>query len=249
MSSLKDQVTTSDELLYSTPPEDLLQLPSHLLKNVLVELRNQNMEYRRCEKTEERYGSLVDLSLIRHGRGRAHDDMAESYEAEADHHRENWQLGSAEEADAKKDDRKLEEDCDRRHHQHINDSMHIQVDPETGKVRAKLERDWHDWKMLDGFDWMWSRQISSQLLYYRLIALFGMLPQSDNIDRYKVIWAVDLVHKDQVSHVEICDYKGFHPFSFDGTEEAKEDPIKLLEFLISDRYLHTYDGVVAGLRA
>ncbi|KAK7427590.1 hypothetical protein QQZ08_005865 [Neonectria magnoliae] len=99
--------------------------------------------------------------------------------------------------------------------------------------------------------------ISSQLLLYRLIAMFGTppkLPEEEaNADRYKSIWEYPLHWAaDQgrnKSTLWFQDYKGAASVHFSGSEEASEAAFKLLEWLVSDNVLHTYDGVLAGNQA
>jgi len=87
--------------------------------------------------------------------------------------------------------------------------------------------------------------ISSQLLLYRLMTIFGMPPQEDG-DGYKVCWSTMLVHHDGVSYLRVHDYKGGPSVHFDGTPEASNDAIVMLEYLISEKCYHSYDGVLAG---
>lgn len=104
--------------------------------------------------------------------------------------------------------------------------------------------------------------ISSQLLLYRLIAVFGPPPLSDKeqIDGYKSAWAYtlywipDLVDNQKGGKVftsSLCfaDYKGAFTFHFTGSEEASKTALLLLEWLVSDNVPHTYDGVLVGNRA
>ncbi|KAM7183091.1 hypothetical protein V8F33_013807, partial [Rhypophila sp. PSN 637] len=101
--------------------------------------------------------------------------------------------------------------------------------------------------------------ISSQLMLYRLIAVFGM-PQEkeeENIDGYKAIWSYTLHWRGgqgpdadgRKSELHIKDYKGSVSFHFFGQQEASEAALELLAWLMGDEVPHTYDGVVAGNQA
>lgn len=102
--------------------------------------------------------------------------------------------------------------------------------------------------------------ISSQLLLYRLIAVFGM-PRSSEVEdlaeRYKSIWSYSLRWKpsqdqnnDQPnSSLELFDYKGWWGVHFSGSEEASRSALDLLEWLASDYVPHPYDYVLAGKMA
>jgi len=92
--------------------------------------------------------------------------------------------------------------------------------------------------------YLWDR-ISSQLLFYRLAATFGMPPPVET-DGYKVCWEINLQHYDGSSTLEFYDYKGAAKARFFGSDDASEDALKLINFLVGMECLHTYDGIVAG---
>jgi hypothetical protein len=92
--------------------------------------------------------------------------------------------------------------------------------------------------------YLWD-QISSQLLFYRLTATFGMPPPVE-ADGYKVCWEINLQHYDGSSTLEFYDYKGGAKARFFGSDDASEDALKLINFLVGMECLHTYDGIVAG---
>jgi hypothetical protein len=121
-----------------------------------------------------------------------------------------------------------------------------------------------------------SSAISSQLLLYRLCATFGPLPtQCGEPDWYKVCWEVYLVHKKEVdasvstatnvgeanvdeanvdkrapiSKLTLFDYKGSATAAFYGSEEAAENALELINYLVGPTCAHTYDGCVAGCQA
>ena len=91
---------------------------------------------------------------------------------------------------------------------------------------------------------LWGR-ISSQLLFYRLAATFGMPPPVET-DEYKVCWEINLQHCDGSSTLEFYDYKGVAKARFFGSDDASEDALKLINFLVGMECVHTYDGIVAG---
>ena len=89
-------------------------------------------------------------------------------------------------------------------------------------------------------------RISSQLLLYRITVTFGM-PPPRVLDCYKQCWEVDLKHIDG-SILRFSDWKGGASTRFDGSTDASRDGLKLLNFLIGLKCLHTYDGIRAGIR-
>ena len=135
-------------------------------------------------------------------------------------------------------------------------SMDIYNTPGTPGFEA--DRDGHG-RMANGIDRCSTFElISSQLLLYRLIAVFGMPSASDKeqIDGYKVIWSYTLhcrpdqdkrnMKKGEKSTILFGDYKGSFMIHFSGSEEASKSALKLFEWLVSDNVPHTYDGVLAG---
>lgn len=92
--------------------------------------------------------------------------------------------------------------------------------------------------------YLWAR-ISSQLLFYRLAATFGMPPPVET-DGYKVCWEINLQHCDDSSTLEFYDYEGAAKARFFGSDDANEDALKLINFLVGMECVHTYDGIVAG---
>ena len=121
----------------------------------------------------------------------------------------------------------------------VSDSEHSEVKIDSGHAR------WSPSPSSRKVSRYMSREISSQLLYYRLTIVFGMAPMGD-LDGYKVAWEVRLKHNDGGSVLSFMDYKGSSTVSFEGTTDASEDALRLLNYLISSDCLHTYDGIVAG---
>jgi hypothetical protein len=88
--------------------------------------------------------------------------------------------------------------------------------------------------------------ISSQLLLYRLHAVFGMPPPHPDVG-YKTCWTVELGYRQEVSTVFLLeDYKGGVNLRFYGSKDASSSAMDLLNWLISDRVPHEYDGLIAG---
>ena len=94
-------------------------------------------------------------------------------------------------------------------------------------------------------------RISSQLMLYRIIVMFGMIPPEIEgyEDRYKSCWECMLVHADGQSRLSLYDYKGWASLKFKGSEAASKDAMDLLNFLCGRGVPHSYDGVLAGLPA
>jgi len=67
-------------------------------------------------------------------------------------------------------------------------------------------------------------------------------------DGFKVCWEVELKHIDG-SVLMFNDWKGGASTRFDGSTDASSDGLKLLNFLIGLKCLHTYDGIRAGIMA
>ncbi|KAK5188457.1 hypothetical protein LTS03_011682, partial [Exophiala xenobiotica] len=88
--------------------------------------------------------------------------------------------------------------------------------------------------------------ISSQLLLYRLTAVFGMPPLHPDVG-YKTCWTVELIYcKDTKNVFMLEDYKGGVNVHFHGSKEAGISAVDLLNWLISNKVPHEYDGILAG---
>ena len=108
-------------------------------------------------------------------------------------------------------------------------------------------------------DWLYkpleamSVAISSPLLLYRLMCVFGNAPivvPAKTI--YKTLWSFPLRHRSTGQYVTLLDYKGGATLNsfYSQKEELPEvfagDLLELLQFLISDQVAHPYDNVLAG---
>ena len=91
-------------------------------------------------------------------------------------------------------------------------------------------------------------RISSQLLLYRLIALFDLPPWPEWFNPNTYPWAVELKHEDETSSLSLCDDDGSARALFEGKSEASsKDGLELLTFLCGKRCMHPH-GFVAGRR-
>ena len=113
-------------------------------------------------------------------------------------------------------------------------------DPTSDQSRLVLKKD----RKLN-FDASFTRTISSQLLYYRITAVFGMMPQSVS-DEYKCCWTTDLWWEGGKGRLGLDEHKGAAGAFFHGTEEGSVEALKLLNFLVGDKIPHSYDGILAG---
>ena len=84
---------------------------------------------------------------------------------------------------------------------------------------------------------LFSEKITSQLLLYRIIIMFG-LPKEDMADGYKSHWGVCLQWSHDDSRVQFYDYKGWASTQFHGTKEGSEAAMKLLHYLVSKELPH-----------
>ena len=100
--------------------------------------------------------------------------------------------------------------------------------------------------------------ISSPLLLYRLMAVFGMPPASEQQEmdnskqawQYSLYWTTDRADgKLDRGRLTFCDYKGGPGVKFRGPEEASKSALKLFEWLVGDNVSHTYDNTLAGCAA
>ncbi|ETI28016.1 hypothetical protein G647_00465 [Cladophialophora carrionii CBS 160.54] len=73
-----------------------------------------------------------------------------------------------------------------------------------------------------------SSRISSQLLYYRVAAMFGMPPPQLMLYAGRFCWQATPQHKDGKSLLELKDSEGQVFEWFSGTKEAKKDALDLL---------------------
>jgi len=129
------------------------------------------------------------------------------------------------------------------------DSYSLYTTPDTPGFVARSRR------FEDGCVETW-KLISSQLLLYRLIAVFGMPPSNDDVHiegMYKSIWSYTLYWKpgwDQEHGrkvwFDISDCKGTFMLNFCGPEEASRSALDLFAWLVSDNVPHPCDGVLAG---
>ena len=87
--------------------------------------------------------------------------------------------------------------------------------------------------------------ISSQLLYYRLTAVFGMMPHSVS-DEYKCCWTTDLFCEGGKGRLCLNEHKGAAEVHFYGTEDGSIEALQLLNFLVGNKVPHSYDGILAG---
>lgn len=90
--------------------------------------------------------------------------------------------------------------------------------------------------------------ISSQLLLYRLIAVFGM-PPTTGADGYRSIWSAVLEFRDEEgckSLLILRDLKGGADAFYRGSHKGGKSAQQLIEWLLSDNVPHTYDHTLAG---
>ena len=92
--------------------------------------------------------------------------------------------------------------------------------------------------------------ISSQLLLYRLTAMFGM-PSEYEPPRPEFCWEVYLMHNSEKGFLHLYDEHGAARCKFWGTQEASNDALNLLNYLCSTNIPHpdARVGVVAGVKA
>ena len=93
--------------------------------------------------------------------------------------------------------------------------------------------------------------ISSPLLMYRLICVFGYTPIIAE-SPYKVVWEYPIEHKETGIQISFSEWKGGIYFGMKETDykklpqSYKDDFIALFNHLISNECAHPYDGLVAG---
>ena len=91
--------------------------------------------------------------------------------------------------------------------------------------------------------------ISSSLLLYRLIAIFGVPPQHKT-DAHKSIWVIPLYWKDDTKcKVEFRDHKGYCTVGFEGCQESADSATRLVDWLLSNTVPHPYNYTLAGKSA
>jgi hypothetical protein len=90
--------------------------------------------------------------------------------------------------------------------------------------------------------------ISSQLLFYRLVVLFGMPPPSTRADIYKTCWAIDIFLADR-SQLVFHDFKGCAELFFTGSYEGGISALNLIDLVLDLNFPHVYENVVAGRHA
>lgn len=91
--------------------------------------------------------------------------------------------------------------------------------------------------------------ISSQLLLYRMTVTFAA-PPSTVTDLYKSDWTFVLWNcEDPICCLEISDNKGWPTASFTGREKANAEALQLLDWLIGNNCVHSYDYTLCGRHA
>lgn len=100
--------------------------------------------------------------------------------------------------------------------------------------------------------------ISSQLLLYRLMAVFDMpiASDQDTVDDDGV-WAYTLHWNrhnekndtDKISELVFRDSKGTFHVHFSGSEKASKSALEMLDWLVSDNVPYLYDGLLVGNQA
>ncbi|KAH6984434.1 hypothetical protein BKA56DRAFT_670949 [Ilyonectria sp. MPI-CAGE-AT-0026] len=102
--------------------------------------------------------------------------------------------------------------------------------------------------------------ISSQLLLYRLMAVFDMPVASDQdkvdddgVWAYTLHWMMDRHDEksdtDKISELIFRDSKGTFDIYFSGSEKASKSALEMLDWLLSDNVPHLYDGLLVGNQA
>jgi hypothetical protein len=92
--------------------------------------------------------------------------------------------------------------------------------------------------------------ISSPLVLYRLLAIFG--PMNICSDGYKSVWNFTFMHEETKSILTLYDYKGAFSFGSEFSnisqvpDSFKKDLLKLFNLICSNQSPHPYDRCVAG---
>ena len=133
------------------------------------------------------------------------------------------------------------------------DAMYLYWNLPAGELRLNGRQFEHEEApgYVYGEDKGFTERISSQLLLYRIVVMFGMIPpqQEGYEGRYKSCWECMLRHKDGTSRFTAFDYKGGATLKFKGSAEGSADAMELLNFLCGDAIPHSYDGILAGTMA
>ena len=91
--------------------------------------------------------------------------------------------------------------------------------------------------------------ISSSLLLYRLIAIFGAPPQYET-GIHTSIWVIPLYWKDDTEcSIEFMDHKGYCTVGFEGCQESALSATCLVDWLLSNTVPHPYNYTIAGRSA
>ena len=90
--------------------------------------------------------------------------------------------------------------------------------------------------------------ISSQLLLYQLVIMFGMPPSNIFVDD-EFRWGVRLYHVSGKCNLIFGDYKGKSFAHFGGPLVANADALELLDLLCAKNFPHGHKGIVAGPKA
>lgn len=110
-------------------------------------------------------------------------------------------------------------------------------------VRTLVQKNANSFELEDSAGF--TDSISSQLLYYRLATVFGMIPQSVS-DQCKCYWTADLLCESGKGRLCLDEHKGAAGVHFYGNEESSVEALKLLTFFVGNKIPHSYDGILAG---
>lgn len=92
-------------------------------------------------------------------------------------------------------------------------------------------------------DSCFGKHISSQLLLYRLIVIFGLPPQIK--EDYDICWAIWLRRSGESGFLHLGEVDGVPFVEFVGTSDASIDAMELTRCLIGTNCMHRH-GIVAG---
>jgi hypothetical protein len=228
---LQDVILNSD-----TADDDFASLEPRIQMLLFNSLRTEHARLRGVSEDFERLSRRiprVDLQLYSTMSTNVSGELAS--DIDRDLHRSTWHyLKSLEDYDGDRHPRRHKDFRQWDFQEYKNYQLHAEL-PGT-EFKIPLQGRWSPtWSKLPlGLS---SNRISSQLLLYRINAIFGMPPPAGKEEfNYWSPWGLKLLHMDGVSVITCTDHMGAASIDFSGIKKASDDALDLLNYLVGPHF-------------